>query len=71
MDSKSIWLSKSFWAAVVTFAISILGLLVGQEWIAANPSAVATIGMVVSVLNVVLRTLTDKGVVLFKGKDDA
>lgn len=71
MDSKSIWLSKSFWSAVVTFAISILGLLVGQEWIAANPSAVAAIGMVVSVLNLVLRTLTDKGVVLFKGKDDA
>lgn len=67
---KSIWLSKSFWAAVVTFLISILGLLVGQEWIAANPSAVATIGMIVSVLNMVLRTLTNQGVVLYKGKSD-
>lgn len=59
---KSIFLSKTFWAAAITFGLSVAGLLQGQAWIAENPTAVAVLGMVISAMNVFLRTLTTEPV---------
>lgn len=64
-DVKPVTSSKTVWINAVTFAIAVLALLAGQEWIQANPKWVAVIAMATSALNIVLRFLTDRAVSLF------
>lgn len=68
MDSKPIWLSKTFWVSVLTFLVSMLGFLQGHEWIAENPTVVAILGMALGILNIVLRSITDTAVLFGRKK---
>lgn len=65
-DVKPVTASKTVWINAVTFAIAVLGLLAGQDWIQANPKWVAVITMATSACNIALRFLTDKAVSLFQ-----
>lgn len=58
MSSKPIWQSKTFWANGLTTLVAVLGVLQGQEWIAAHPRLVATIVSLVGVANILLRMVT-------------
>lgn len=64
--AKLMALSRTVWVNVLTFLIAFLGLIEGQEWIKANPEWVAAIGMAVGVLNIILRRLTDRAVVVWR-----
>ncbi len=64
MYPKLLLASKTFWVNAITFIVAVLGLLQGQEWIADHPQAVSIVAMAIGGLNIVLRWLTDRPVVL-------
>ena len=66
---KSIWQSKTFLVNLATAAVAVLTYFQGSDFIATNPQAVAILGAVVAVLNIILRTVTDTPVSL--GSDPA
>jgi hypothetical protein len=57
-NAKPIWQSKTFWVQLLTILVSIAAFVEGQEWIQDNPTMVAIIGVVVGVLNIVIRSIT-------------
>lgn len=59
---KNIFKSKTFYVNLITAVVSIVGFFQGQEWVAQNPEAVAILGTVVGVANVILRLLTKEAV---------
>jgi len=59
-DAKAPLASKTIWLGVLTTAASVLALVAGEEWIQQWPRAVAGLGIVVGVLNVVIRQFTTK-----------
>jgi hypothetical protein len=67
MYPKLLVASKTFWVNVLTFLVAVLGLLQGQEWIADHPQAVSIVGMAIGGINIALRWLTDRPVVMFRG----
>lgn len=64
MYPKLLLASKTFWVNLLTFLVAVLGLLQGQEWIADHPQAVAIVAMAIGGINIVLRWLTDRPVVM-------
>ena len=65
-DAKSVFLSKTAWFGLLTFVAALLAWLNGQEYIAQYPQVVAAIGMLVAVVNVALRFVSNRPVFLFK-----
>lgn len=65
-DPKPIWQSKMFWFNVFTFVAYVLTFLMGEDYIAENPKAVAIIGGILGVVNIALRMITEKAVTIFK-----
>ena len=60
--AKRWWESKTIWANALTTAVGVIGVVMGSDWIAEYPQVASILVMVVGVLNVVLRTITDKPV---------
>lgn len=65
-SEKVWWQSKTIWVNVLTMVVGLLTMLAGQDFIADNPSTVSFVAMVVGVVNVVLRWLTDQPIGLNK-----
>ena len=65
VKSKPAIKSKTYWFALLTFLVSLGGLLQGQEWMQQYPAAVSVIGMVVGVVTFLLRFVTHERVGLF------
>lgn len=61
-ESKPFWQSKTFWVNFLTLLVSVLTLIVGNEWVKENPAIVSIVGVVITGLNVVLRFLTNQAV---------
>lgn len=68
MYPKLLVASKTFWVNVLTFLVAVLGLLQGQEWIADHPQAVSIVAMAIGGINIALRWLTDRPVVMSSRK---
>lgn len=62
--SKTIWQSKTFWAAAITVAIAVLVALLGTDLISDHPEAVLWLIAAREALNVLLRYATDSPVSL-------
>ena len=62
--TKPWYLSKTMIVNSLTTAIALSMALVGQEWIAEHPGATSALGAVIGILNVLLRTVTNKPVTL-------
>lgn len=59
MDTKPLLFSKTVWSNIVTLLITVLTVLVNDEWVKQHPTAVAIITAVIFVLqNVVMRYIT-------------
>jgi len=58
MNGKPFLASKTMWVSAITLAISVFGLIAGNEWIQTYPQIVAWIGVVVAVLMGILRAIT-------------
>ena len=63
-EEKNLVASKAFWLGLLTFAVSLGTWLQGAEFVQQWPQVTATIGMVVGVLVVVVRLLTNKAVTI-------
>lgn len=55
---KSLIASKTFWVNAITAIVGVATYFQGSEIIANHPEAVAIVGTVVGVLNVILRVIT-------------
>jgi len=55
---KGLIASKTFWVNAITAVVGIATYFQGSDLIAAHPEAVAIIGTIVGVLNVILRIVT-------------
>lgn len=64
-ETKPVTASKTVWVNAITFALAVLALLVGQDWVKDHPQWVAWIGIATSVLNVILRMVSNQAVTLF------
>lgn len=47
--------SKTIWVNVLTMVAAIVTLLIGDEWVKENPRVVAILGIVLGIVNVLLR----------------
>ncbi len=65
-NMKSIFASKTFWTNAIIAVVSIVGYFQGADWVAVHPEAVAALGTVVGVLNVILRLITKEPVKVIK-----
>lgn len=61
---KAVWQSKTMWVNAITTIVALLSTLMGQEFVSAHPSMVSALVMVIGILNVILRWVTDKPVTL-------
>lgn len=60
--SKSLFASKTFWVNAIAALVALLSSLSGSELIAGNPQLAQAFVLIVSLLNVYLRWLTDSPV---------
>lgn len=61
MPIKPWWRSKIFWINALTLAASIIGIVAASEFVRDNPQLVLVLtGLVIPVINVILRWLTDE-----------
>lgn len=58
-ESKSIFLSKTFWFNVVSLVLAVLTSILDQNLIAEHPQVVKIFMVIISMGNVFLRYLTD------------
>ncbi|MEZ6097236.1 MAG: hypothetical protein R3C03_23935 [Pirellulaceae bacterium] len=63
-QAKSLFESKTFWFNAATFIIAIIGLLMEQEWIKNNTQIVMYLGMASSIINVIIRSITNQPIKL-------
>ena len=56
--SKGLFQSKTFWFNLMTAVVSILVTIQDSELVVNNPQVVAILGLVVGIVNVVLRVLS-------------
>jgi hypothetical protein len=61
-DVKKLWKTKTFWAAVCLFLLSMASIVFGLPQFANNPVVIGAGGMVIAVLWVVLRMATNNPV---------
>ena len=61
--AKTWWRSKTIWVNTVTFLIGVVSFLAGQEFIADYPQVATWFAIVLGLLNIALRFLTDQPVV--------
>lgn len=66
MQSKSIFESKTFWASAFSFVIGLVNLLVAQPFL--PPELLALAPVILGVLGVLLRWVTDQPVSLSGSK---
>lgn len=64
MDTKKSWQSKTVWLNAVTLAVAVAGFLTTNDLIKQHPVAVATLVVLQSVGNLILRFATTKGLTL-------
>jgi len=64
-DSKPDFSSRMWWVNVVTLVLGILGLILGNEFIAEYPTLVAILVACQGALNLVLRYLTTGPIQVF------
>jgi len=64
-------ISKTMILSIMTTVVSVITLLMGEQWIMAYPDVVAWMGIVVGILTGILRQVTSKGMAGFlKVKDE-
>jgi hypothetical protein len=56
--------SKTVWIGLMTFILSTLTLLEGQDWIQNYPNAVSAVGIIIGILTIVVRYLTQDSMLL-------
>ena len=61
-DIKKLWKTKTFWAALCLFLLSITSIIFGLPQFAQNPIVIGIGGMIIAVLWVVLRMATNNPV---------
>ena len=61
--AKAWWQSKTIWVNAITLLIGVVSFLAGQEFIADHPQIATWFAMVLGLLNIVLRFLTNQPVV--------
>lgn len=65
VTSKSVFTSKTFWLNAITFVVALLTSLMGTDFIQSHPDVVAIFVMVLNMLNIILRFLSDRPVTTF------
>ena len=61
-DMKKLWKTKTFWASVCLFLLSMASILFGLPQFANNPVVIGLGGMLISILWVALRMMTNQPV---------
>jgi len=61
-DIKKLWKTKTFWAAVCLFLLSLASIMFGLPQFASNPIIIGVGGVVISILWIVLRMATNQPV---------
>lgn len=64
MSPKKPFASRTLWVNVLALIASMLGVALADEWVMQNANAVLILTMVLSVVNIVLRFLTERPVTL-------
>ena len=59
---KSWYQSKTIWFNVGTMAVAGLTAIAGSEWIVENPVAAAVVTCAISIINLLLRKVTNEGI---------
>lgn len=65
-EPKRPWKSRTVWINGLTTLAGVIGVVVGQEFIASNPAAVAIGAAVLGIVNVALRFVTDTAISIFE-----